>query len=84
MKYTIMFISNSGSFAVPQMDDVKIVKSKKSIAEYLEWWCKQHDKVGADRKNASIWISKGVMDYIEYPDFNMFYGPRGGVQIERC
>ena len=85
-KYTVQLHSTSGSFASPWGKDVKHFDTLAEIRDGLEEWANEHPKVGADRADAHclVWHGKhrDVTDL--YPDFELTYGPRGGIRRQPC
>lgn len=75
--------SESGSFACAGQDDEWFKSRNKDRAEsHLDGWADDHDRVGADRKDACLHVYRSQKG--DYPDFIVKFGPRGGVIWERC
>ena len=85
-KYTFQTISECGSFAAPQGDDVHHASSLEVLRSHLETWREEHDRVGSDCEAASLLVWKGDLDDVtdQYPDFEMRLGPRNGAVIIPC
>lgn len=80
MLYTALCVSESGSFS-NNPDYTEIVKSISGLKAIMEAWVIEHNRVGSDSSMASIWVKKGVYEEIDYPDFIVSMGPRGGVRF---
>ena len=81
MTYTYQKLSESGSFAHPEGGDVGRAETKAELRLVLEDWAYWHRRVGADERQAVLRVWIGVLHDVtdQYPDFDMVYGPRGGV-----
>lgn len=85
MNYTYQEISESGNWSMPDGKDVHHAKSKRELRDALERWGDQNERYN-DRKDASLRVWKGTLDDITdiYPDFDLKFGPRGGVIVDPC
>jgi len=85
MKYTYQLMSDSGSFGVPEGDDVRDGR-KVSAENLLDSWEREHDRVGSDRKDAYLlaWIGRIGNTTDVYPDYEVHRGPRGGLVWSRA
>jgi len=79
MKYTVQLMSESGSFSCCYPDDVEYADGMEGLRELLDYWTGQHEKVGSDATEASLWVHVGYIDSFDYPDFIVAQGPRGGL-----
>jgi len=84
MNYTYQEISESGSFSNPYPDDVKHAKNKTDLRLALARWEYSHYQAGSPEECASLWVCIGTYGDIEYPDFIVGRGPRGGVVFSRA
>lgn len=85
MKYTYQLMSESFSFANPEPTDVHHARSLREVLNvFLGYWIKEHKNSGTSPEYAYAWLSKGTLDSIEYPDFILKLGPRGGVRKENA
>lgn len=81
MKYTYQKFSNG--FSTPDGSDVGHASTMDELLWVAEGWKdvveRYHDLADAD---ASIMVWKGVHKDVTdvYPDFELYYGPRGGVR----
>ena len=80
MKWIFQECSESGSFA--NSDEAFKTDSRAEVERFFKDWAKQHNRVGADPKDASLLVFKRERG--DYPDFIVKYGPRGGIIWERC
>ena len=80
MRYTYQEISESGSFGAPYGDDIKHANGKEELERALGRWEYEHERVGADGRDATLNVWIGTLDDVTdiYPDMQAYYGPRGG------
>lgn len=75
--------SESGSFNCSLTEPEWFeARNKDRVESHLDGWGDDHDRVGADRRDASLLVFKGQKG--DYPDFVVKFGPRGGIVWERC
>lgn len=78
MNYTTLCVSESGSFS-NDSESVEIVKSIPQLKKLMRAWITVHEQVGSDTADASIWVKRGIHESIDYPDFIITLGKRGGI-----
>lgn len=80
MNYTYQELSNSGNWSNPWGADVEHASSMPQLRRALERWGDTNDDYN-QRNDASIMVWKGTLDDVTdvYPDFELRFGPRGGV-----
>ena len=82
--YTFQQLSDSGSFGYPEGTEVHYASSLQGLRFRLADWAAVHERIGSDSREAVIRVWKGrVPDVTDvYPDFDLRYGPRGGIRRE--
>lgn len=82
MKYTYQAISTSGSFALPKPTDVDYADSIADLRRSLELWVDDGANVGVDSADQSLVVWIGTFDDVtdQYPNFELWLGPRGGLR----
>jgi hypothetical protein len=83
--YTFQYLVDSGSWAMPQSDEVSYSSSLSELRNSLEDW---RETVGRmeDPSLCSLMVWKGKLEDVtdQYPDFILKSGPRGGIIKESC
>lgn len=65
------------------LEDAKPFVSKASAVRQFQRDAEELDRFG-QKHEASIHIADHIAQVVEYPDFVLSLGPRGGVKIERA
>ena len=56
----------------------------------MEWvltdWSEEHPRMGSGERDAHALVWKGTLDDVtdQYPDYQLRFGPRMGIQWDRC
>lgn len=85
MLYTLQLFSESGNYASPDGKDCSHHWSKSSVNATFADWGDEQDRYGY-RSDAYARVWRGHIDDVTdaYPDFELRYGPRGGIVWHPC
>lgn len=85
MVYTYQELSESGSFAHPDPDAVRVARSHAELELALTRWEDAHARVGSDLADACLWVWVGRVprELRMLPDMIATRGPRGGFRLRR-
>jgi hypothetical protein len=86
MLYTIQLHANSGNWATPDgRQSLKIAQNKQEVNDLFQDWA---DTVGRyeDERCAYAFVWKGELDDVtdQYPDCELTFGPRMGINWIPC
>lgn len=84
-RYTVQFFYGN-SYAVPDGTDVEYFDSLRAIKDTL--YCRSdfdpYYPCVDDSAEAYVWIGEHTDVTDAYPDYRVYFGPRGGLLHERC
>lgn len=86
MTWTVQTWSDSGSFGAPDGTDVHHCSTKADVEWVLTDWSEEHPRMGSGERDAHALVWKGTLDDVtdQYPDYQLRFGPRMGIQWDRC
>lgn len=81
--FTIVPWSESGSFASPVEDDIRIVKGSEAVEEELRKWVSVHERIGAEPLLAQFLVLRGAIEpglaISQYPDYVVMLNEAGEI-----
>lgn len=85
IRYTVQKFADSGSWANPEGTDVCYCYNKQDVNDMFNDWGDTVDRYG-ERQEAYMIVWCGELDDVtdRYPDFQLRFGPRGGIHWNPC
>lgn len=79
--YTIQLFTESGNYASPEGEDVIFCKNREDIRWELERWQDEVHRYDDARCGALVWRGnyQNITDL--HPDYEVAFGPRGGLKF---
>ena len=83
MKVSALWFGGVG-YSPPEQDDVEYFDSIQAAEDCLLSRLNNDDfSTPCVEENTEMWLVKGIVDYIECPDYVIYIGPRGGIHREK-
>lgn len=85
IRYTVQKFSEASRWANPEGTDVSYCYNKQDVADMFNDWGDTVDRYG-DRQEAYLRVWCGELSDVtdQYPDFELRFGPRGGIKWNPC